>query len=65
MEDILRSSALDFGADWDKHLPLSMAPYEALYGRLCATPHYWAETLDRIELGPELIEEMKNKIKKI
>ena len=48
LEDILRACIIDFKGNWDKHLPLvkfsynncfrssiSMASYEALYGRRC------------------------------
>ena len=54
LEDLLRSCALDFPGNWDKHLPLvefaynnsyqatiKMAPYEALYGRKCRSPINW------------------------
>ena len=47
LEDLLRLCVLDFGGTWEDHLPLvefaydnsyqatiSMAPFEALYGRL-------------------------------
>ena len=48
LKDMLRACTIDFKGNWDKHLPLvefaynnsfhssiSMAPYEALYGRRC------------------------------
>ena len=48
LEDMLRSCVIDFKGSWDDHLPLidfsynnryhssiSMAPFEALYGRRC------------------------------
>ena len=51
LEDMLRTCVLDFKGYWVKYLPLvefaynnsfqasiSMAPYEALYGRKCRTP---------------------------
>ena len=51
LEDMLRSCALDFGGNWDEHLPLiefsynnsyqaslGMPPFEALYGRKCRSP---------------------------
>ena len=51
LEDMLRSCIIDFKVNWDKHLPLvvfaynnsyhssiSMAHYEALYGRRCRSP---------------------------
>ena len=48
LEDLLRACILEFGGNWEDHLPLveftynnsyqatvGMAPYEALYGRKC------------------------------
>ncbi|GJY23757.1 putative reverse transcriptase domain-containing protein [Tanacetum coccineum] len=56
LEDILRACVLDFGKNWDRHLPLvefsynnsyhtsiKVAPFEALYGRKCRSPVCWAE----------------------
>ncbi|GJT40460.1 putative reverse transcriptase domain-containing protein [Tanacetum coccineum] len=56
LEDMLRACAIDFGGNWDTHLPLvefsynnsyhssvKCAPFEALYGRKCRTPIAWAE----------------------
>ena len=51
LEDMLRACILDFKGSWEEHFPLvefaynnnyqasiQMAPYEALYGRLCRSP---------------------------
>ncbi|GKD27041.1 putative reverse transcriptase domain-containing protein [Tanacetum coccineum] len=51
LEDMLRACAIDFGGNWDTHLPLvefsyynsyhssvKCALFEALYGRKCRTP---------------------------
>ncbi|GKD92817.1 putative reverse transcriptase domain-containing protein [Tanacetum coccineum] len=56
LEDMLRACAIDFGGNWDTHLPLvelsydnsyhssvKCAPFEALYGRKCRTPIAWTE----------------------
>ncbi|GJU92951.1 putative reverse transcriptase domain-containing protein [Tanacetum coccineum] len=56
LEDMLRACAIDFGGNWDTHLPLvefsynnsyhtsvKCAPFEALYGRKCRTPIAWVE----------------------
>ncbi|XP_073031332.1 uncharacterized protein [Primulina eburnea] len=55
---------------WNSKLPLveftynnsyqssiSMAPYEALYGRKCRSPLYWEEVGERKMLGPELVQQ--------
>ncbi|GJS80929.1 putative reverse transcriptase domain-containing protein [Tanacetum coccineum] len=59
LEDMLHACVLDFGKNWDRHLPLvefsynnsyhtstKAAPFEALYGRKCRSPVYWAEVGD-------------------
>ncbi|GKG54412.1 putative reverse transcriptase domain-containing protein, partial [Tanacetum coccineum] len=51
LEDMLRAYVIDFGGNWDVHLPLAefsysnsyhssiqYAPFEALYGRKCRSP---------------------------
>ena len=51
LEDMLRMCVMDFGGQWDLHLPLiefayndsyhasiEMAPYKALYARKCISP---------------------------
>ncbi|GJU50456.1 putative reverse transcriptase domain-containing protein [Tanacetum coccineum] len=56
LEDMLRACIIDFGGNWDTHLPLvefsyknsyhssvKCAPFEALYRRKCRTPIAWAE----------------------
>ncbi|GJZ30941.1 putative reverse transcriptase domain-containing protein [Tanacetum coccineum] len=56
LEYMLRACTIDFGGNWDTHLPLvefsynnsyhtsvKCAPFEALYGRKCRTPISWAE----------------------
>ena len=76
MEDMLRACVIDFESSWEIHLPLieftynnsyhtsiGMAPFEALYGRPCQSPLYWAEVKDKKLLGPEMIRETSEKIK--
>ena len=70
LEDVLRCCILDLGGNWDDHLPLveftynnsyqasiSMAPYEALYGRPCRLPLCWAEPDEHVTIGLQVIEE--------
>ncbi|PKA46734.1 hypothetical protein AXF42_Ash021520 [Apostasia shenzhenica] len=42
-----------------------MAPYEVLYGRRCQSPLCWYEGGDLTILGPQLVDETIEKIKKI
>ncbi|GKB93762.1 reverse transcriptase domain-containing protein [Tanacetum coccineum] len=59
LEDMLRACVIDFRKGWEKHLPLvefsynnnyhasiKAEPFEALYGRKCRSPVYWAEVRD-------------------
>ncbi|KAI3742408.1 hypothetical protein L1987_60089 [Smallanthus sonchifolius] len=73
LKDMLRACALDFGGNWDDHLPLAefsynnsyhssigIPPFEALYGRKCRTPVCWGEIGQR-ELGSkEVVKETNN-----
>ncbi|GKD80415.1 putative reverse transcriptase domain-containing protein [Tanacetum coccineum] len=72
---MLRACVIDFGKGWDRHLPLvefsynnsyhtsiKAAPFEALYGRKCRSPIYWAEVGDAQLAGPEIIRETTEKI---
>ncbi|GJZ73115.1 putative reverse transcriptase domain-containing protein [Tanacetum coccineum] len=75
LEDMLRACVMDFGKGWDKNLPLiefsynnsyhtsiKAAPFEALYGRKCRSPIYWAEVGDAQLTGPEIVYETTEKI---
>ena len=42
-----------------------MAPYEALYGRKCRTLLCWTELSEKKVIGPDLIHEIKEKVKMI
>ena len=42
-----------------------MAPYEALYGRKCRTPLCWTKLSEKKVIGPDLIQEIEEKVKTI
>ena len=78
LEDMLRACVLDFQGRWEDHLPpvefannnnyhstIGMAPYEALYERLCKSPICWAEPENDLLLGPDMIRETTEKISMI
>ncbi|RDX88725.1 hypothetical protein CR513_29639, partial [Mucuna pruriens] len=44
---------------------LSMAPYEALYGRRCRTPLCWCELGEDVVLGLEVVQQTTEKVKLI
>ena len=72
---MLRACLIDFKGNRDKHLPLvefaynnsfhssiSMAPYEALYGRRCRSPMGWFKVGKTSLLGPDLIYKTLEKV---
>ncbi|GKA94839.1 putative reverse transcriptase domain-containing protein [Tanacetum coccineum] len=78
VEDVLRACVIDFGSDWDKHLPLAefsynnsyhasikAAPFKALYRRKCRPPVCWSEVGDAQLTGPEMIRETTEMIVQI
>ena len=69
---------IDYEGSWDRHIPLiefmynnsfqssiGMTPYEALYGRKCKTPLCWTELSEKKIIGPDLIQEIEEKVKMI
>ncbi|KAM2967231.1 hypothetical protein FF1_027520 [Malus domestica] len=75
LEDILKSSALQFGDAWhhrldlmefaynnNYHSSISMSPFEALYGKSCRSPLCWPEVGERVLVGPEIVEETTQNI---
>ncbi|GKB63937.1 putative reverse transcriptase domain-containing protein, partial [Tanacetum coccineum] len=75
LDDMLRACVIDFGGNWNVHLPLAKfsynnsyhssircAPFEALYGRKCRSPVLWAEIGESSLIGPELVQETTNTV---
>ena len=75
LEDMLRACVLDLMASWEEHLPLvefaynnsyqasiQMAPYEALYGRLCRFPICWTEVGESSITDLDLIRDTYEKV---
>ncbi|KAK2420476.1 hypothetical protein QL285_031201 [Trifolium repens] len=78
LEDLLRACVLDDRGSWDDVLPLieftynnsfhasiGMAPYEALYGRRCQTPLCWYQDEESMIVGPEMVQQTTDKVRKI
>ena len=74
LEDILRMCVMDFGGQWDIHLPLiefaynnsyyasiEMNPYEALHGRKCISL-LCRGVGERQLTGPELVQITSEKV---
>ena len=69
---------LDFPGSWDRYISLmefaynkgyqssiSMAPYEALYGRKCRTPVCWTDLNKHRVIGPDIVKETEEKVRVI
>ncbi|XP_020992458.1 uncharacterized protein LOC110278542 [Arachis duranensis] len=56
---------VEFAYNNSYYASIGMAPYEALYGKKCQSPLCWYETGERSLLGPEMIAETTEQIKKI
>ena len=72
---MLQACILDLKGSWDEHLPLvkfsynnnyhasiQMAPYEALYGRLCRSSICWTEVGESSITGQDLIRDTFEKV---
>ena len=75
LEDIVSSCTIDFMGIWDKNFPLlefaynnsfhssiSMASYEALYGRRCGYPIGWFEVGESSLLGSDMVYKTLEKV---
>ena len=78
LEDMLRGCVIEFSGSWDRYIPLmefaynnsfqsniSMAPYEALYGRKCRTPVCWTDLNEHKLIGPDLVKDTEEKVQVI
>ncbi|GJV80861.1 putative reverse transcriptase domain-containing protein [Tanacetum coccineum] len=78
LEDMLRACAIEFGGNWDDHLPLleftynnsyhesiKMPPYEMLYGRKCRTLVCWEEVRSRDLASTDMVLATTEKIETI
>ena len=78
LEDMSRACVLDHKGNWEAHFPLvefsynnsyqasiKMAPYEALYGRLCRSPVCWTEVGESSITSSDLIRDTSEKVRLI
>eukprot|EP00253_Pinus_taeda_P011507 PITA_11507 len=42
-----------------------MSPFEVFYGRKCRTPTSWGGPEDKLSLGPEMLKEMEDMVKRV
>ena len=43
----------------------TMIPFEILYGKKCDTPISWDSHMDRLIVGPEMLQEMEQTVRKV
>jgi hypothetical protein len=54
---------IEFSYNNSYHSSIKMAPVETLYGRRCRSPICWDDSLERVTLGPEMVQEMVEQVK--
>eukprot|EP00253_Pinus_taeda_P011808 PITA_11808 len=78
VEDMLRACVMMRPTQWEEYLHLvefaynngyhsstQLSPFEVLYGRKCRTPSSWGGPEDRLRLGPDMLKEMEDMVKKV
>eukprot|EP00253_Pinus_taeda_P005349 PITA_05349 len=78
VEDMLRAYVMQQPTRWEDYLHLvefsynngyhtstQMSPFEVMYGRKCRTPTSWGGPEDKLSLGPEMLKEMEDMVKKV
>ena len=78
LEDMLRACVINFGARWDRHLPLAefsynnsypssiqMDPFEALYFRRCRSSIAWFDSIEMDSLDTDLLRDAMEQVRVI
>eukprot|EP00253_Pinus_taeda_P010499 PITA_10499 len=78
VEDMLRAYVMQQPTLWEEYLHLvefaynngyhtsaQMSPFEVMYGRKCCTPSSWGGPEDKLSLGPEMLKEMEDMVKRV
>eukprot|EP00253_Pinus_taeda_P020204 PITA_20204 len=78
VEDMLRAYVMQQPTRWEDYLDLvefaynngyhtstQMSPFEVMYGRKCRTPTSWGGPEDKLNLGPEMLKEMEDMVKRV
>ena len=53
---------VEFAYNNSYQVSIQMAPYEALYGRLCRSPVCWTKVGERSSIGPNLVKDTSEKV---
>eukprot|EP00253_Pinus_taeda_P006100 PITA_06100 len=78
VEDMLRAYVMQQPTRWEEYLHLvefaykhgyhtstQMSPFEVMYGRKCHTPSSWGGPEDKLSLGPDMLKEMEDMVRKV
>jgi hypothetical protein len=78
IEDMLCMYVREKPTKWEDYLHLvefaynngyqastKMSPFEILYGRKCTTPVSWDNLVDRLMVGPDMLQEMEQIVRKV
>eukprot|EP00253_Pinus_taeda_P028245 PITA_28245 len=78
VEDMLRAYVMQQPTRWEEYLHLvefaynngyhtstQMSPFEVMYGRKCRTPSSWGGPEDKLSLGPDMLKEMEDIVKRV
>eukprot|EP00253_Pinus_taeda_P012702 PITA_12702 len=78
LEDMLRAYVMLKPCQWEEYLHLvefaynngyhtstQLSPFEVLYGRKCHTPSSWGGPEDKLSLGPEMLKDMEDMVKRV
>eukprot|EP00253_Pinus_taeda_P031491 PITA_31491 len=78
VEDMLRAYVMQQPTRWEDYLHLvefaynngyhtstQMSPFEVMYGQKCRTPTSWGGPEDKLSLGPEMLKEMEDMVKRV
>ena len=56
---------VEFAYNNGYHASLQMSPFEVLYGCKCMIPLIWSGIEEKLLLGPNMLEEMEEMVKKV
>eukprot|EP00253_Pinus_taeda_P008896 PITA_08896 len=56
---------VEFAYNNGYHTSTQMSPFEVMYGRKCRTPTSWGGLEDKLSLGPDMLKEMEEMVKRV
>ena len=70
VEDMLCMYVITKPNKWEDYLHLvefayNNSPFKVLYDRKCMTPISWDNLVDRLMVGPKMLQEMENMVRKV